>query len=205
MECLGRATWLSGVPPGSNGPTPNPNPTPPRQALAAGAAPLAVSAADWLTALLARDPGRLAWTDDNNALKAGWDPGAQASESVRGERGLAGTGRRALSWRPPTPAPERHSRAHLCRSTSAAQPPSPLSSRTSRGCWRTPRRPCCRARSRAPAGRPPGRPPCHRATSPASLPAACWRGAPPTRSPPLWRRARPTWATPSRPWGPRSA
>ena len=46
------------------------------RALAAAASPAVVSAADWIAALLAGDPARLAWTDDNNALKAGWDPGA---------------------------------------------------------------------------------------------------------------------------------
>jgi len=46
--------------------------------LPAGAA--VVSAADYATAWLGRAPARLAVTDDNNALKAGWDPAARAYE-----------------------------------------------------------------------------------------------------------------------------
>ena len=49
-------------------------------ALAGAASPAVVSAADWMAALLAGDAARLAWTDDNNALKAGWDPGARRYE-----------------------------------------------------------------------------------------------------------------------------
>ena len=45
---------------------------------------IVASAADWISALLAGDPARLSFTDDNNALKAGWDPG-----HARYERWLA--------------------------------------------------------------------------------------------------------------------
>jgi D-ribulokinase len=56
--------------------------------------PLVVSAADWISALLARDAGRLEYSDDNNALKAGWDPGSRAYEPWLAGHGVGG-------WLPP--------------------------------------------------------------------------------------------------------
>lgn len=65
-------------------------------ALAAASAPTVASAADWIAALLAGDASRLAFTDDNNALKAGWDPAGAG----RYEPWLAA--HPVSAWLPPT-------------------------------------------------------------------------------------------------------